>query len=578
MASRVLGVDLGAYSVKVVVSAPGFRGAQILEVIERLVPDGEEPHLLRAAAVVGQILTSYRNEDDAVYASIAGDKVFLHVLEFGFKSLRRSELESAVGAELEGVLPIDLEDMVYAFEQIPKVPTVVPTGATPIALSEEDEVTTVGDIPVARLASAAAVHGRVAEAATGMRILGAATQRSKAEEFLVALRAQGVDPRGLLAAPAPYARIAEKLAGDATKTLAVLDIGHMRSDFCLAVGGHPIFARTMARGGHHVTRTLARAWNLDYRRAEEAKHSDGFIASRSQVAPTQSASQISELVEKELMLLVRDLRRTLKGCMAKTGFAVDRIVLLGGGSRLRGIAGFLADALRVRVDLLSHESSQALLGAAASSASLDTCALALGVAMDGASAKPSFDLRQGALAFKADASFLRNKLRSIAVAVVAVMAFGVLSAYAGVSKLRAAEEVLEKRVALESAAALGEKLNASDVLLRVGPVENSSRVSPIPSMTAYDMLLAFNTALPKKDKAVLDVSEIDIDTKAGKVVVKASSSPFDETSALQGIKNLEESLRASKCFKEFTSPESQPGANDTRQFTLTIKSDCAKKD
>ncbi len=572
MASRVLGVDLGAYSVKVVVSVPGFRGAQVSEVIERLVPDGDEPHLLRAAAVVGQILSAYSGDDDAVYASIAGDKVFLHVLEFGFKSLRRSELESAVGAELEGVLPIDLEDMVYAFEQIPKVPMV----AAPIALAEEDEVTTVGAIPVARVATDAVVHGRVAEAVTGMRVLGAATQRSKAEEFLVALRGQGVDPRGLLAAPAPYARIAEKLVGDATSTLAILDIGHMRSDFCLAIGGHPIFARTMARGGHHVTRALARAWNLDYRRAEEAKHSDAFIASRAQVAPTQSAAQISELIEKELTLLVRDLRRTLKGCMAKTGFGVERIVLLGGGSRLRGIATFLAEALHVRVELLSHESSQAMLGAAASTASLDTCALALGVAMDGASAKPSFDLRQGALAFKADASFLRGKLRSIGIAAIAVMAFGVLSAYAGVSKLRAAEKILEKRVALESVAALGDKLSASEVLARVGPVEDSGRVSPIPSMTAYDMLLAFNTALPKKDKAVLDVRDINIE--AGKVVVKASSSPFDETSALQGIKNLEESLRASECFKEFTSPESQPGANETRQFTLTIKSDCNKKE
>ena len=196
--------------------------------------------------------------------------------------------------------------------------------------------------------------------------------------------------------------------------------------------------------------------------------------------------------------------------------------------------------------------------------------------MDGASAKPAFDLRQGALAYKGDASFLRSKIRSIAAAAVAVMAFGVLSAYTGVSKLRSAEEVLDKRVALESTAALGEQLSASAVLMRVGPVEGGGRMSPVPNMTAYDMLLAFNAALPPKDKAVIDVSEIDI--KAGKVVVKAASAPFEAISALQGIKNLEESLRASECFKDFTSPESQPGANDTRQFTLTIKSGCNKKE
>tara|TARA_R110002096_G_scaffold44526_13_gene120448 strand:- start:15752 stop:17470 length:1719 start_codon:yes stop_codon:yes gene_type:complete len=572
MASRILGVDLGAYSVKVVVANPGFRGAAVTQVIEQRVPEGDEPHLVRAAKVAGTILASYRGDEDAVYASIAGDKVFLHVLEFGFRSLRRAELEAAVGAELEGVLPIDLEDMVYAFEQIPRVP--VPTGTLEIVELGDDEATAVGDVPVAAI-PAARVHGRVADVADGMRILGAATQRSRAEEFLIALRTEGVDPRGLLAAPAPYARLAEKLVSDGSP-VAVLDIGHMRSDFCLAMGGHPIFARTVARGGHHLTRALAKGWNVEYSRAEAAKHSDGIILPPSQSAPTEAAEQINELLKSEVKQLLREVRRTLNACRAKTGFTVTRIVLVGGGSRLRGLPGYLGEHLQLPVDTLPPEASQLLLGAAASSAALDTCALAVGVAMDGASAKPSFDLRQGALAFKADTSFLRTKAKSLAAAAVAIMAFGVLSAYTGVSKLRSAETILNKRVALESAAALGEQLSAAEVLEKVGPVENSSRINPVPAMTAYDMLLAFNSALPAKDKAVLDVSEVEI--VAGKVVVKASSSPFDETSALQGIKNMEESLRASECFKNFSSPESQPGANDSRQFTLTIKSGCNKKE
>ena len=115
----------------------------------------------------------------------------------------------------------------------------------------------------------------------------------------------------------------------------------------------------------------------------------------------------------------------------------------------------------------------------------------------------------------------------------------------------------------------------ADVLDRVGPVEGAKGISPIPEMTGYDMLLAFNAALPGKDKAVLDVSDLSIE--AGKVTVKATSSPTDDISALQGIKNLEESLEASTCFKNFTSPESQPSANGARSFTLTIKSTCNKE-
>ena len=45
--------------------------------------------------------------------------LFIHVLEFPFRNLRRADLEKAVGAELEGILPIDLEDMVFGFESVP---------------------------------------------------------------------------------------------------------------------------------------------------------------------------------------------------------------------------------------------------------------------------------------------------------------------------------------------------------------------------------------------------------------------------------------------------------------------------
>jgi general secretion pathway protein L len=560
MASRVVGVDLGAYSVKVVVTNPGFRHAQVTEVIERLVPEGEEPHLVRAAAVAGSILAQYQGEDDSIYSSVSGDSVFLHVLEFAFKSLRRADLVSAVGAELEAVLPIDLEDMVFDFEQIPKLPE---TAAMSVG-ADGEEILELGK----------SQHGMVAAPPEGMRLLAAATQRQRAEEFLLALQGYGVVPRGLLAAPAPYARFAEKLSSAAHEqsVLAVVDIGHVRTDVCLAKGGKPIYARSIARGGNNLTRVMAKTWNMDHRRAMEAKHNEGFVASRGFPASSEAAVRMSDLLGKELASLVRELRRTLHACRAKTGFGAEKIVLVGGGSRLRGLAPYLAEKLGVHVELLTQELSVAVLGEVAHTAPLDTCALALGVALDGSSAKPSFDLRQGTLAFKADMSFLRTKVRTLAVALVAMMAFGVLSAKTGISKLRSAEEVLDRRVALESVEALGEQLTAIEVLDQVGEVEKSNRESPVPEMTAYDMLIAFNAALPKRDEAVLDVSEIDI--QPGKIMVKASSSVFEETTALQGIKNLEKSLKASKCFSDFSSPESQPSKDESRQFTLKIKSEC----
>ncbi|MBL4637341.1 MAG: hypothetical protein JKY56_26030, partial [Kofleriaceae bacterium] len=227
--------------------------------------------------------------------------------------------------------------------------------------------------------------------------------------------------------------------------------------------------------------------------------------------------------------------------------------------------------------LLSQENVMSMLGVCAATASLDTCFLALGVATDGASAKPSFDLRQGALAFAGDVSFLRTKVRALATSAVVIMAFGVLAAFAGVSKLRSAEKVLQERVAVESAATFGKQLDSEGAIAVAGSIKKGGTLGPLPTMTAYDMLLAFNAALPKKEDIVIDVKDIDI--TPGKIVVKATSSPLGETDALEGIKLLEKSLKESECFKDFKSPKSNPSSKDSdkRGFTLTIKSDCNKE-
>ncbi|MEJ7601162.1 MAG: hypothetical protein WKG01_24880, partial [Kofleriaceae bacterium] len=130
MASRVFAVDLGAWSVKLAIASPGIRGATLLHVVERLVPPGDEPAEERAKAVLSSLVEELRLRDENGYLGVYGDQVFTQVIEFGFKNLRRSELDKAVGGELEGVVPVDLEDMVYTFEPLP--PVLVPaTGPMP---------------------------------------------------------------------------------------------------------------------------------------------------------------------------------------------------------------------------------------------------------------------------------------------------------------------------------------------------------------------------------------------------------------------------------------------------------------
>ena len=570
--SRILGIDLGAYSVKVAVMSPGFRSATTVDLHERLVPPGDEPHEVRAARVLGEIIREQRLDQDIAYAALAGDRVFVHVLEFGFKNLRRPELAKAVGAELEGILPVELEDMVYTFEPLPREaaqsvpapaddPAFVPSAAGPLA------------------------SGPVAAPTDGMRVLACAGVGAKIRGFLELIEQSGIEARGLLAGPASYGSILERVAAaqmaglpggggklPAQPPTAIIDIGHERTDVCVLVAGRAVYLRTIARGGRHLTDAIARIWRLPWAQAESAKHQDGFVASSTEPAPSEAWGRIHEALIPELGPLARDLRQTLLACRAKTGATVERCLLVGGGARLRGLTSYLGEQLQLPVGALGPAEDHAILGPrlAGLGARADVACLAVGVALEGASGRPTFDLRQGDLAFKADLSFLRAKAVPLAAAALLIIAFAAVSAYANLFRLRKAEKALDKRLAVESAEVFQRQMSAKEVLDQVSPTGPGD--NPMPKMTAWDLLLAFNTALPPKEEVKIDIEDIDI--KQGKITVKAVSAPTATQNALAGIKTLEASLKKSKCFADFPSPQSQPGRDDNREFTLTIKTPC----
>lgn len=599
MATRILGIDLGAYSVKIILANPGFRQATVTELIERPVPPpgapgssgggtgagDDEPYAVRAARVLGQIVREHQLQPDTAYAAVPGDRMFVHILEFAFRTLRRADLEKAVGAELEGILPVDLEDMVFAFESLPDTgehgtgdhgeasATAASASAPGIAPVGDDEPTNVQGAP--RQATVT-VHGRVAPPAEGMRVLACAMEIERARDQLELLDQHAVEPRGLIAAPGAYARLAERIlateedaGGSARKTLpiAIIDIGHERTDVCVAVDGRAAYARTIQRGGRHVTEAIARGWHLSYEQAEQAKHGQGFVASVAQPAPTEPARRMHQAVSAELDPLGRELKRTLQSCLAKTGFRAARAVIVGGGSRLSGLAPFLTEKLRIPVSTLSAAEARSVLGdqLAMAGAPADVACLAAGVAMEGATGRPRFDLRQGELAYKADLSFLRQKATALAAVLLVILAFASIKAYAQLYEIRAAERNLAKRLAVETTELFGTELSASDALAKVQGT-TAGQKSPLPRMTAYDILLEMNSKLPDRGQVTLDVENLEI--SPSKIVVKATAETSPQIDA------IEEAFKSIECFDDISRGNTTIGSSGEREFSFSIKSSC----
>ncbi len=578
--ARVYGIDLGAYSVKIVVATPGFRHATVTHVLEQQVPRGDEPYEVRAARVIGALVRAQGLENDTPYAALSGDQVFIHVLEFPFKNLRRAELTKAVGTELEGLLPVELEDMVFDFAALTRgvgESQQMEAVQDPAFVEPSATATVPRDQGFGVTGTATSLRGPVAPPAEGMRVLACAARVDRARDFLERIGEFSAEPRGLIAAPSAYARLAERISmcetskGNGPYT-AIIDLGHASTDVCVVVDGRTNYVRTLARGGSQVTQAIAQAWKLSPDDAERAKHRDGFIGSRQNPPPNPSWQHVHQVVYQELAPLARDLRRTLTACRAKTGATVGRAVLVGGGSRLRGMPEFLGEELGIEVSTLTQDDAVRLIGPElAVDSPADVFCLAAGVAFEGATGRPSFDLRQGPLAYKADLSFLRAKAWWIAASMFAMLLFSAASGLMEKYKLKKAEAVLDARLAEESRAVFNAELSAADVLAKTAGAETGR--SPIPKTTAYDLLLALSASLPSKKEVKIDLEEVDI--KLNKISIrKAYSAPVGETKAMDGIKLFEDSLKKSECFKEFSDPNKQPGPEDTRQFSMTLDVGC----
>ena len=563
MASRVFAVDLGAWSVKLAIASPGLRGATLYHVIERLVPPGDEPSEVRAKAVLAGLIRELRLGDEPGYLGVYGDQVFTQVLEFPFKNLRRTELDKAVGGELEGVVPVDLEDMVYAFEPLPSPDAPPGAGVAGIA----------GAPPVA--AFEAVPRGRVAPPLEGMRVLSYAMRRDRAEHLIELGKDCGFDPRGLLTSGGAAVRLVThtpSLARARTDgAVAVIDIGHERTDVVVVAGGKAVFSRSIARAGKQVTEAIARYWQLPWPDAERAKHSDGFVASGAEPATSEAWQRIHQVTIAELSPFARDLRQTLAACRARTGFAPLAALLVGGGARLRGITSYLGEQLAIPTWRLTPDDVVALAGPrlggeAAAHGSIDSAAMTIGMAFDAAGGRPMFDLRSGALAVKVDLSFLRAKAVPLGAAVLAVAAFAAGSAYADLYRLRKAEKVLSTRLATESAEYFGDSRTAEAVLASSGP-GGPSAISPMPKVTGYDLLLDISSHVPPKDKITLNLERLTIDDS--KVDLSGTTKSSEE------IDLLISELKKIECFKSnLTRGPTEALPNGVKKFKLTVAAPC----
>jgi general secretion pathway protein L len=540
MAHIICGIDLGAFSVKFCFLEVGFRTTTLRGLMETAVPSGDAPLLERQVEAVREGFAQAR--EATPYFALPGDQLSVRLMQLPFTDARK--IDQVVGYELEGQIVHALEDVIFD-------------------------------------------HLVVGQTVEGSSVLAVAAKRDDVAGIIAANEAKGLHPRALYAAPVLYRTLLPPYSPPAAiegaepptpPCRAVLDLGHSRTNVCIVRNGETLYARTILRAGAHLTQAIAKAFEADLDRAEQAKRSEATLLPAGTAGATPLGAKLDAVLREALAPLVRELRQTLASFRAAAHEDVKALLVTGGTGRLKGLLPFLEAELGLPARFLAVRPSLAREGAAGqdeeeandvgelSSDESESHALAASVALAASRGSKEIDFRRGPFVYRASFSILRQKAWHIAgLAATLLLAFSV-DVGAKFSSLGDERKQLDKQLKTATTELFGKpREDAPEIaqLLKKGFRED---LAPIPKATAYDLLDQISRHAPSSERVKLDVLELDIRPK--KTFIKGT---VDSAAA---VDEMATKFKEIDCFEEITKGSITEVSGGAKQFTLNITSKC----
>ncbi|MEW6172698.1 MAG: type IV pilus assembly protein PilM [Bacillota bacterium] len=269
----------------------------------------------KLAVTLKQAVQTTGTEIEDVVTAIGGDKVIIRHIRMPV--MPEKEVESAIRWEAERHIPVPLEELVLRHVTLGEVAT--------------DEVKQLNIMLVA--APIKTVH----EYYTLFQQAG--------------LRLVAIDLQAL----ALWRVFAGSHKAPPAGTVGIVNIGSAVSQFVVLRDGKLELTRTITIGGNAVTEALARTCGVDFNVAQRMKEEEGDAAAvigEVAIASEPGGVQLNFAVQEGLGEIVRGIRQSLSWCRTQNRErSVERIILCGGGAKLKGLPAFLTEELELPVDL-----------------------------------------------------------------------------------------------------------------------------------------------------------------------------------------------------------------------------------
>ena len=304
----LVGLDIGSSSVKAVELAGkpgalslvnlGFEGLQPDTVV-----DGQIMELNDVSGVISDVFAKHQFKTDRVAAGVSGSSVI--VKNIIVPQMTREELEGSIDWHAEEHIPFEISDVSLDYQV-------------------------------------------VGSAADSLHVLMAACKRDFVANLKQAIQLAGKQPAVIDVDAFALQNCYEvNYQPPANLVVALLNVGASTMNINILRGVRSVFTRDVSVGGNQYTSLLQKELGLTYEQAEAVKRG-GAPPSHVQEADIAGALEsVSDMLALEISKTFDFYRAT-----ADDDGSVQKILISGGGSKLRGLPEYLSNRFEIPVERL----------------------------------------------------------------------------------------------------------------------------------------------------------------------------------------------------------------------------------
>lgn len=532
MPQRIIGIDIGSYSVKMAVVERSFKSFSFVEFYERRIQYNEllSPDESKAIAIQGLIDDCNLTWDGAC-AGFPAQKVTSRLITFPFGS--RKKIAQTVEFEIESYIPFGIASVVLDYD---------------IVWQTKD----------------------------ASKVLVIYVQKGDVAKELSMLVGLNVDPRHLSVEGVDLINLVNLGMVPPEGAYAIIDIGHEKSTVAICRGRHMGYIRAISIAGRAITATIAKRLGVPLDEAERIKIEIGGLPAAEDEIIDDLTKEVIAATRSALDEFLLHLRQTFFAYRETEDFTIEGIYLCGGSSRMPGIDRYLSDSLKLNVTYLNCSDFH-FTQLDHADAHRHVVPQALSLALKGVAGGGSrINLRTGEFAFKGDVEQFGGNVRKIGFLIVAIIILALSSfAVKYYSVKRKIDRIQENvMVAIQQSLEVDRKelknsKKALDLLKDKGDEvrDKIKQIKALKGISPLDIMLEVSKALPTRDVLKLEVAKIEI--SEDKVVMDCIVPDFKDVEAIK--RAFIDSTRVPKLFSDVETKNEAKGRKGDVKFTLAMK-------